>query len=77
MNFPGFERWRRIDAATHEAKFFNGIYQVKAIDGEWTLWFQANYTRGFIRKPGTWQALTRAKRMAQVYSNDYYLERTQ
>jgi hypothetical protein len=70
------EEWRRIDGDHYQAKFYSGTFDARRIDGEWTLWFQANMTRGFIRKPGTWKHLAKAKHQAKIFDNDHFLNRS-
>lgn len=69
------EQWQKIDNAHYRAIFYSGTFDAREIDGEWTLWFQARYTRGFIRRPGSWLHLAAAKRRAKMFDNDHYLER--
>lgn len=68
--------WHRIDADTYQAKYDSGTYRLARRHGMWTLWFQPNLTRGFLRKPGSWESLAAAKNRATVYDNDRYLNRS-
>lgn len=69
------EQWHKISAGHYRAHFYSGTYDAREIDGEWTLWFQARYTRGYIRRPGSWPHLAGAKQRAKVFDNDHFLER--
>ena len=67
--------WKRVDAGHYQAHYSSGRFEVRHIDGRWTLWFTANLTRGAIRKPGSWPNLAAAKRRADVLDADHFLQR--
>lgn len=70
------EEWQRICDRHYRARFWSGTFEARMIDGLWTLWFQENHMRRFIRKPGNFLHLASAKRRAKVFDNDHYLFRT-
>lgn len=70
------DQWQRVDADHYRAKLDSGTYEARRIDGAWTLWFQANYTQGFLRRPGCWPHLASAKQRAKVLDGDHYLGRS-
>lgn len=69
------ETWEKIDADHYRARFYSGTYDARRSNGEWTLWFQPTFTRGFLKKPGSWPHLAQAKHRAKVLDNDHFLAR--
>lgn len=64
--------WQKVCEGHYRARFYSGTYDARLIDGEWTLWVQANFTRGYVRKPGSWRHLAAVKHRAKVLDNDHF-----